>query len=89
LFFGGIGISNLTGIYKIIPAKITFETKISDEEIKGYMTLEKVSNSFKIDLNELYKKLNIPSSIPKDTKLKDIKNFVSDFEVEKAREALK
>lgn len=38
---------------------------------------------------DLYKKLNIPDSIPKETKLKEVKNFVSDFEVEQVREALK
>ena len=100
LFFGGIGITKLTGIYQDTPPKIslesktasgtkTSEVKISSEEIKGYMTLQEISEAFKIDLNELYKKLNIPNSIPKDTKLKDIKNFIADFEVEKAREALK
>jgi polyferredoxin len=89
LFFGGIGITKLAGIYQTIPSKITSETKITPEEIKGYMTLEEVSKALKIDLNELYKKLNIPDSIPKDTKLKDIKNFIPDFEVEEARETLK
>ncbi|AZV57825.1 4Fe-4S binding protein [Clostridium sp. AWRP] len=94
LFFGGIGITKLTGIYQDTPSKISLEAKTSEikinpEEIKGYMTLQEISEAFKIDLNELYKKLNIPNSIPKDTKLKDIKNFIADFEVEKAREALK
>ena len=49
----------------------------------------KMNLPFKIDLNELYKKLNIPNSIPKDTKLKDLKNFIANFEVDKARDALK
>jgi polyferredoxin len=89
LFFGGIGITKLTGIYQTTPPPITSTTKISPEEIKGYMTLQEVSEVLKIDLNELYKKLNIPNSIPKDTKLKEIKNFVPGFEAEKVRETLK
>lgn len=89
LFFGGIGISKLIGIYQTTPARITSETKITPEEIKGYMTLKEVSTVLKIDLNEVYKRLNLPTSIPEDTKLKDIKNYVPDFEVEEAREILK
>jgi polyferredoxin len=89
IFFGGIGIANLMGIYEIIPPPITSETKMTAEEIKGYMTIEEVSVGLKIDLNEVYKKLEIPTSIPKDTKLKEISNTIPDFDVEAAREKLK
>lgn len=89
LFFGGIGTTKLIGIYQTTPAKITSETKITAEEIKGYMTLQELSLGLKMNLNDLYKKLNIPSSVSKDTKLKDIKNYVPGFEVENAREILK
>jgi len=89
LFFGGIGITKLIGVYEVTPAPITSETKITTEEIKGYMTIQDVSNGLKIDLNEMYKKLDLPTSIPKDTKLKDIKNTIPDFEVEEVGEKLK
>lgn len=89
LFFGGIGITNLIGIYEITPQPITSDTKITAEEIKGYMTLEEVSVGLKMDINEVYKKLDLPTSIPKDTKLKDVKNISPDFDVEGAREKLK
>lgn len=89
LFFGGIGITNLMGIYAITPPAITADTKITTEEIKGYMTLEELSIGLSMDINEVYKKLDLPTSIPKDTKLKDIKNTIPDFEVEGAREKLK
>jgi len=89
LLFGGIGITKLIGIYQVTPAKITSETKITLEEIKGYMTLEDISKAFDIELTEMYKKLDIPDSIPKETKLKEIKNFVPDFEVEGVGEKLK
>lgn len=88
IFFGGIGITKLMGVYEITPPAITTETRITSEEIKGYMTLEEVSMGLKIDLNEVYEKLDLPISIPKDTKLKDIKNTIPDFEVEAAREKL-
>jgi len=89
IFFGGIGITKLAGLYEVLPPPITSETKITAEEIKGYMTLEDLSNGLKIDLEEVYKKLDLPTSIPKDTKLKDIPNIIPDFEVEGAREILK
>lgn len=89
IFFGGLLITNITGIYQTTPEKITYETKLTPEEIKGYMTLEELSIGFNINLDELYKKLDIPENVPKDTKLKDVKNFAPNFEVEKVREILK
>ena len=89
IFFGGIGITKLMGVYEVTPPPITSETQMIAEEIKGYMTLEELSIGLKMDLNEVYKKLDLPTSIPKDTKLKDIKNTIPDFEVEDAREKLK
>ncbi|WP_411679971.1 4Fe-4S binding protein [Clostridium thailandense] len=89
IFFGGIGITKLTNVYQTTPAPITSSTTLNPEEIKGYMSIEDVSTALKIDLKEVYKKLNIPTTVPKETKLKDVKNFVPDFEVETARESLK
>ena len=89
IFLGGIGITKLTGIYEVTPPPITTETKMTPEEIKGYMTIEEVSVGLKIDINEVYKKLDIPKSIPKDTKLKEIPNTIPGFDVEGARGKLK
>ena len=89
LFIGGIGITKIIGIYQITAKPITAGNKISLDEIKGYMTLEDVSNGLGMDLEEVYKKLNLPTSIPKETKLKDIQNIVPGFEVEEARGKLK
>lgn len=89
LFFGGIGLAKLIGVFEVLPAPVTSETNMKPEDIKGYMTLEDVSKGLKMDLNEVYKKLDLPTSIPKDTKLKDIKNTIPDFETEGAREKLK
>ncbi|WP_411679985.1 4Fe-4S binding protein [Clostridium thailandense] len=88
IFFGGIAITKLTNVYQTTPAPVTSSTTLTPEEIKGYMTIEEAATALKIDIGELYKKLNIPTTVPKETKLKDVKNFVPDFEVEKARESL-
>jgi polyferredoxin len=89
LFFTGVFISKGTGIFQILPQKITVESKINVEEIKGYMTIKDVSVGTKIELKEVYIKLGIPNSVPEDTKLKDVKNFVPGFELEVAKEKLK
>ncbi|EYE88881.1 4Fe-4S ferredoxin [Fervidicella metallireducens AeB] len=89
IFLGGIMITKATGLYEVTPPKITASTRITADEIKGYMTLEEISVAFKIELNELYERLQIPASIPKDTPLKEIKNFIPGFEVETVRELLR
>lgn len=89
IFFGGITISKITDMYQTTPPAITSSTTLTTEELKGYMTIEQVSIALKIDLSDLYKKLNIPADVPKETKLKDIKNFIEGFEVENAKEILK
>lgn len=89
LFFIVIVVSKSTGISKVLPEKITAESKINIDDIKGYMTLKDVSIGTKIEISTLYKDLDIPNSIPEDTKLKDVKNFVDGFEVEIAKEKLK
>lgn len=89
IFFGGIFISKSLGLFTILPSSISTGTILSTEEIKGYMTLKEVSVGTGIEIKELYKKLGIPASVPEDTKLKDIKTYISGFEVEAAKEKLK
>jgi len=89
IFFTGVFISKTVGVFEVIPKKITGESKINVEEIKGYMKIKDVSIGTKIELKEVYKKLGIPDSVKEDTKLKDVKNFVEGFEVEAAKEKLK
>jgi ferredoxin len=89
LFFAGVLISKTVGVFDVLPKQITAESKINVEEIKGYMTIKDVSIGTKIELKEVYKKLEIPDSVPESTKLKDVKNFVEGFEVEAAKENLK
>lgn len=89
LFFSGVFISKGTGIFQVLPQKITEGSELNVEEIKGYMTIKDISVGTKMELKQVYEKLGIPNSVPEDTKLKDVKNFVPEFEVEEAREQLK
>ncbi|GLC32488.1 4Fe-4S binding protein [Clostridium omnivorum] len=88
IFFGGLFISKSTGLFDVLPKPVTADTKLNVEEIKGYMSLKDVSTGTGIEIKELYKKLEIPDSVPADTKLKDVKNYVTGFEVETAKEKL-
>lgn len=89
IFFGGLLAGKSVGLFEVLPAQVTSGSKLNAEEIKGYMTIKDVSTGTGIDIKEIYKKLEIPQSVPEDTKLKDVKNFVEGFEVETARESLK
>jgi len=89
LFFTGVFISKTVGVFQVTQKKVTGETQLNLEEIKGYMTIKDLSIGTKIELKEVYKKLEIPESVPADTKLKDVGNFVEGFEVEVAKEKLK
>lgn len=88
VFFGGILISKASGVFDVLPNKITTESKFKAEDIKGYMTIKEVSIGTGIEINEVYRILKIPKSVSEDTKLKDLKNYISDFEVETAKEKL-
>lgn len=89
IFFGGIFVSKAFGIYNTLPAPISASTTIDADEIKGYMTLEQVSEALKLDIKELYKVLEIPENVPKETKLKEIKNYMPEFSVEEVKDVLK
>lgn len=89
LFLLIIGSAKIFGLYRVTPKPVSSETTIEAEDLKGYMTIEEVSNALNISLDEVYQKLDLPESISKDTRLKDISNTVPDFETEDAKEKLK
>lgn len=88
LFIGGIAISKTIGIYNTLPEPISASTTISVDEIKGYMTLKEVAGALKMDIKDLYKKLEIPEEVPENTKFKEVKNYISSFSVEEAKDKL-
>ncbi len=88
LYFGGILLANTAGLYNVLPQPVAEGETISTEELKGYMTLEDVAKYTGTSLEELYEILNLPGNIPPATKMKEVKNYVPDFEVSTARELL-
>ncbi|MFL0266904.1 4Fe-4S binding protein [Candidatus Clostridium radicumherbarum] len=88
IFIGGLFISKSAGLFEVLPEKINSNAQLSVDEIKGYMTIKEVSIGTGIKIDDLYKKLEIPASVPESSKLKDVKNFVNGFEVEAAKTKL-
>lgn len=89
IFFGGLGIGNITGMVEFKPAPLKQGETINVDDIKGSMTIQEVSDYTKIPLDELYEKLGIPKEAPPSTRMKDVSNFVPGFETETARELLR
>jgi polyferredoxin len=90
LYFGGIGIAKLAGAYTLLPGSVTEETVITDvEELKGYMTLSEISTTMNIPLEDVYRKMQIPAEVPANTPVKELSQYIPDFEFHVAREALK
>jgi ferredoxin len=90
VYFGGIGISELSGSYNLLPEPFTEETVITDvDTLKGYMTISEISAAMKINLEDVYKRMNIPENIPANTAMKELSELIPGFDFHDAREALK
>jgi len=90
IYFGGIGISAVAGLYNLRPTPITAETVIADpDQLKGYMTISEVSSAMGLPLDEIYKRLEIPRDLSADTTMKEISQAVPGFDFHTARENLR
>ncbi|CAH2212804.1 4Fe-4S binding protein [Tepidibacter aestuarii] len=88
IYFGGITVAKATNNYDLLPEPIEKGEIVNAEDIKGYMTLEEVSDYTGISLEELYEKLNLSKNIPSNIKMKSIKEYKPNFEVNQVRELL-
>lgn len=88
LFFGGIGISKLSGYAQFLPEPIAEGEFIQIEDIKGYMTLEEVSKYIGMPIEEIYERLGLDSTVPSDTPFKEISNYNPDIDTHSAKELL-
>lgn len=58
------------------------------DDIRGWMTLEQISEGYAIPLAELYAMLDLPADIPSATALKDLEQVIEGFEVSAVRSAV-
>lgn len=57
-------------------------------EIKGWMTLQQISDGTGIPLDQVYQRANIPADVPANTAVKDLEGMIEGFETSVLREAL-
>jgi polyferredoxin len=90
IFFSGIGIASLTGNYNLLPPEIS-ETAgtLEADSLKGYMTLQDISIGIGMPLEDVYRRLGIPESVPPDTRAKDLSQYIEGFEFHEAQKKLK
>jgi ferredoxin len=89
LFFGSIFAFQAAGIYKLTPDALKIGESINYDEIKGYMTIEEAAKSTKTELKDFYIKFKIPENVPKNVKMKEIKNVSPGYDLDVVKESLK
>jgi NapH/MauN family ferredoxin-type protein len=90
IFFSGIGIASLTGNYNLLPPELSAaEGALDVDSLKGYMTLQEISNGIAMPLDEVYRRLGIPESVPSDIKVKDLSQYIDGFDFHEAQDKLK
>jgi ferredoxin len=88
LLFGSIFAFQAAGIYKLTPEALKTGESINFDEIKGYMTIEEAAKSTKTELKDFYSKFKIPENVPKDVKMKEIKNVSPGYDLDAVKESL-
>lgn len=86
MFFGTIFIAQATGNFEVLNSSVKSGEIIQVEEIKGYYTIEDTAKATGLTLEEVYNKLEIPRSVSKETKMKDISKEVPSFDFDSAKE---
>lgn len=79
---GSVAVAQLMGWW--VPS-VDVNAMNSPDQIRGWMTLQQVSEQFKIPQEILYQKLAIPADVPPTTPLRDLEGKVADFEVDAVR----
>ncbi len=88
LMFGTVFGSQAFGLWSTSGRDTTALEAMTPAAVKGWMTLQQVSDGIPIPLADLYAMMGIPADIPADTALKDLEGIVPDFEVSTLRTRL-
>lgn len=87
LFFGTVLLAQAAGFYNVLPKKAEAGTKIAVSDIKGYYTIEDSAKEMGVSVEEVYKLLAIPQTVPTNTMMKNISQLVPDYNFDAAKEA--
>lgn len=85
LFFVPIFVSQSFGIYNLKPEKLKAGETLKMEEVKGYMTIEEVAKLTNMNIEAVYHEFSIPENVPKETKMKEIKNIAPGYDFDKMK----
>jgi hypothetical protein len=93
IYVGIIEGTNLAGIWKSKESNLAEVVAKGDTldpySIRGFMTMEEIARTFKIDINVLYKELGISlEKIPATTKMKEIKEIDERLGEDSVRDAV-
>jgi len=94
IYVGAALIGQATGMLRFVPLKLTdlaAKTEIKVEDIKGSSTYAEVATAFGIEIERLYRELNLDmQKVPETTKLKDTATVlgIEEFETDTVRFAV-
>ena len=88
LLFGTVFGAQAAGVWSTSGRDTSSLDALTPADVKGWMTLQQISDGIPIPLDELYALVEIPGDIPAETALKDLEGVVPDFEVTVLRERL-
>ena len=87
--FGSYAVAQATGFWAVSGKEmIDLGNLTSSADIRGWMTLEQITQGFSIPQDEFFTLLGIPAGIPPTTALKDMEGIIEGFEVTTVREAV-
>lgn len=86
---GSVVVANATGDWSVSGREmIDTQNLAAGADVRGWMTLEQLSQGFGIPLAELYSTLVVPADVAPDTALKNLESILPDFEVSSVREVI-
>jgi hypothetical protein len=86
---GSVVVAKATGDWSVSGREmIDMQNLAAGADVRGWMTLEQLSQGFGIPLVDLYSTLAIPADVASDTALKDLESILPDFEVSSVREVI-
>lgn len=89
LLFVSVGFAKITGYWSASgKGSIDTQNLTSGDDIRGWMTLQDLSDGFSIPLRDLYDLLHLPADLSPSTALKDLETLLPEFEITDVRVAI-
>ena len=87
--FGAVGFAKATGFWAVTgKGMVDLENLTSGADIRGWMTMEQISEGYGIPKGMLYHMLELSNEIPPTTALKELEGLSAGFSVGAVREAV-